>query len=66
MNIQLDLYVLLPELILAIGAMALLLIGAVRGDRSAGTLTILSVILIAVSAMCRWFCPTAPRSTAPS
>ena len=50
MNIQHDLYVLLPELILAIGAMALLLIGAVRGDRSAGTLTILSVILIAVSA----------------
>jgi NADH-quinone oxidoreductase subunit N len=50
MNIQADLYVLLPELILAIGAMALLLIGAVRGDKSANTLTILAVILIAVSA----------------
>ena len=50
MSIQNDLTVLLPELILAIGAMALLLIGAVRGDRSAGTLTILSVVLIAASA----------------
>jgi NADH-quinone oxidoreductase subunit N len=49
-NIQADLYVLLPELILAVGAMALLLIGAVRGDKSANTLTILSVVLIAVSA----------------
>jgi NADH-quinone oxidoreductase subunit N len=49
-NIQADLYVLLPELILAIGAMALLLIGAVRGDKSAGALTILSVVLIAASA----------------
>src|SRR6202008_4664728 len=50
MSIQTDLYVLLPELILAVGAMALLLVGAVRGDRSAGELTILSVILIAASA----------------
>jgi len=50
MSIQTDLYVLLPELILAVGAMALLLVGAVRGDRSAGALTILSVILIAASA----------------
>jgi NADH-quinone oxidoreductase subunit N len=49
-NIQADLYVLLPELILAVGAMVLLLIGAVRGDRSANTLTILSVLLIAASA----------------
>jgi NADH-quinone oxidoreductase subunit N len=49
-NIQNDLYVLLPELILAVGAMALLLIGAVRGDRSANTLTILAVFLIAASA----------------
>ena len=50
MNIQNDLYVLLPELILAVGAMALLLIGAVRGDRSANTLTILAVLLIGASA----------------
>ena len=50
MNIQNDLYVLLPELILAAGAMVLLLIGAVRGDRSANTLTILAVLLIGASA----------------
>jgi NADH-quinone oxidoreductase subunit N len=50
MSIQSDLYVLLPEVILAVGAMALLLVGAVRGDKSAGTLTILSVVLIAASA----------------
>jgi NADH-quinone oxidoreductase subunit N len=49
-NIQADLYVLLPELILAVGALALLLIGAVRGDRSANTLTILAVLLIGASA----------------
>jgi len=49
-SIQNDLYVLLPELILAVGAMALLLVGAVRGDKSAGTLTMLSVVLIAASA----------------
>ena len=50
MNIQSDIYVLLPELILAIGAMVLLLIGAVRGDKSANALTIISVLLIAASA----------------
>jgi NADH-quinone oxidoreductase subunit N len=50
MSIQADLVVLLPELILAVGAMALLLIGAFRGDKSANLLTILSVVLIAVSA----------------
>jgi NADH-quinone oxidoreductase subunit N len=49
-NIQADLYVLAPELILAIGGLALLLIGAVAGNKSAGTLTILSVILVAASA----------------
>ena len=34
-NLQTDLLVLLPELILAIGAMALLLIGAIGGEKSA-------------------------------
>jgi NADH-quinone oxidoreductase subunit N len=49
-SIQNDLYVLLPELILAAGAMVLLMIGAFRGDRSANTLTMLAVVLIAASA----------------
>ena len=35
MNLQADLLVLLPELILAIGAMALLLIGAIGGEKTA-------------------------------
>ena len=50
MNIQNDLYVLMPELILAIGAMVLLIVGAVRGDKSANVLTIVSVFLIGASA----------------
>jgi len=50
MTIQHDLYVLLPELILAAGAMVLLLVGAVRGDRSANALTIMAVLLIGASA----------------
>jgi NADH-quinone oxidoreductase subunit N len=50
MNIQNDLYVLMPELILAIGALVLLVIGAVRGDKSANVLTIVSVFLIGASA----------------
>jgi len=49
-NIQNDLYVLMPELILAIGAMVLLIVGAVRGDKSANVLTIVSVFLIGASA----------------
>ncbi len=50
MNIQADLYVLSPELILAVGAMVLLLVGAVRGDKSTGLLCWLSVALILASA----------------
>ena len=72
MNIQADLYVLAPELILAIGALALLLIGAVAGNKSAGTLTILSVILVAaasrepaafaIAALRRWWQRGVPRA----
>ncbi len=45
-----DLYTLLPELILAVGAMVLLLVGAVRGNQSTKLISILSVLLIAASA----------------
>jgi NADH-quinone oxidoreductase subunit N len=45
-----DLYTLLPELILAVGAMVLLLVGAVRGEGSSKLISILSVLLIAASA----------------
>ena len=50
MNIQADLYVLSPELILAIGALVLLLVGAMRGDKSMGLLCWLSIALIVASA----------------
>jgi len=50
MNIQADLIVVLPELILAVSALALLLVGAVLGDKSTGLISILCVVAIAVSA----------------
>jgi NADH-quinone oxidoreductase subunit N len=50
MNIQADLYVLSPELILAVGALVLLIVGALRGDRSTGTISWLSIALIVASA----------------
>ncbi len=50
MNIQADLYVLSPELILAVGALVLLLVGAMRGDKSTGLLCWLSIALIVASA----------------
>ncbi len=56
-----DLMTLLPELILAVGAMVLLLIGAVRGDRSTPLLSILAALLIAASA---YFSFVGPNATA--
>ncbi len=50
MTLQHDLIVLLPELILGVGALVLLLIGAVRGDRSANLLSILAVLVVVASA----------------
>jgi NADH-quinone oxidoreductase subunit N len=54
-----DLMTLLPELILAGGAMVLLLIGAVRGNQSTGFLSILAAILIGVSAYVSFVGPDA-------
>src|ERR1700722_17377530 len=45
-----DLMTLLPELILAVGAMVLLLVGAVLGNGSTRLLSILAALLVAVSA----------------
>ena len=50
MTIQADLAALLPELILAVGAMAALLIGAVRGDKASKQLSGLMVLLMSVAA----------------
>jgi NADH-quinone oxidoreductase subunit N len=60
-NIQHDLLTLLPELILAVGAMAALLIGAVRGDKATKFLSGLIVLLMAVAA---YFMLAAPDATA--
>jgi len=56
-----DLMTLLPELILAVGAMALLLLGAWRGNQSTPTITILAALLVALSA---YFSFVGPDATA--
>ena len=46
MNLQADLIVLLPELMLAVGAMVLLLVGVFGGDRSTGIVSWLAITLM--------------------
>jgi len=48
-NLQADLLVLLPELILAIGAMALLLFGAISGEKSAPAVSWGAIALLAAA-----------------
>ncbi len=48
--IEADLHLLLPELILIVSAMALLMVGVFRGDKSLGLLSVLSVLAMAASA----------------
>ncbi|HEY5338341.1 MAG TPA: NADH-quinone oxidoreductase subunit NuoN [Rhizomicrobium sp.] len=52
MNISANLAVLAPELILAIGAMVLLLFGAIRGEKGIGLVSMLAIIVLAGAA---WF-----------
>ena len=61
MTIGSDLIVLVPELILAVGAMAALLIGAFWGDKSTKALSGLVVVVMAVAA---YFAVTALDATA--
>ncbi|HEX4272567.1 MAG TPA: hypothetical protein VHZ32_14320, partial [Rhizomicrobium sp.] len=49
MTLQTDLLVLLPELILAIGAMALLLTGAIGGEKTASAISWGAIALLLVS-----------------
>ena len=49
MTLQTDLIVLLPELILAVGAMALLLAGAIGGEKTAPAISWGAILLFAVS-----------------
>ena len=60
MNIRHDLLTLLPELILAVGAMAALLIGAVRGDKAT---KFLSGLIVAMMAVAAYFVLTAPDAS---
>jgi NADH-quinone oxidoreductase subunit N len=48
-TLQTDLFVLLPELILAIGAMALLLTGAIGGEKTAGLINWGAIVLLLAS-----------------
>ena len=50
-----------PELILAVGAMALLMLGVFIGEKSARLITMLSVVLLIVSAL--WLILVAPNGT---
>ena len=49
MTLQADLLVLLPELVLAVGAMALLLTGAIGGEKTAPIISWAAIVLLAVS-----------------
>ena len=49
MNIQFDVLVMLPELILAIGAMALLLVGAIGGEKTAPIVSGAAIALLVAS-----------------
>jgi len=49
MNIEFDILVMLPELILAIGAMVLLLAGAIGGEKTAPVISWAAILLLAAS-----------------
>ena len=49
MNLQADLLVLMPELILAIGAMALLLAGAIGGEKTAPAINWAAILLLGLA-----------------
>ena len=63
MNISANIAVLAPELILAIGAMALLLFGAIRGEKGIQLVSVLAIIVLAAAA---WFVasPVTPAARA--
>lgn len=59
MTLQADLMVLLPELVLAVGAMALLLIGAISGEKTAPAISFGAIALfIAAGAEAIWAVPS--------
>ena len=48
MNISADVMLMLPELLLAIGAMALLLTGAIAGEKAAPAISLAAILLLLV------------------
>ncbi|MBS0276282.1 MAG: NADH-quinone oxidoreductase subunit NuoN, partial [Proteobacteria bacterium] len=52
MTISANLAILAPELIVAVGAMALLLFGAIRGEKGIGLVSVLATVVMAIAA---WF-----------
>jgi NADH-quinone oxidoreductase subunit N len=57
MDLNLALGVALPEVILAAGALLLLVVGAVRGDKAAGLVAVLSGVVLVASAAAAAFAP---------
>jgi NADH-quinone oxidoreductase subunit N len=53
----------LPELVLALGAMALLLVGAYRGQRTTRIVTLLSICLLVLVGALEWSLPAGKVST---
>lgn len=47
-----------PELLLAVGAMALLLFGALRGDRVSGVVTLLALVLLIAASIAELYLPS--------
>jgi NADH-quinone oxidoreductase subunit N len=53
-----DIYPVLPELVLVVGAMTLLMVGAFRGERAAGAINWLSILLlVAAGGILAWLPP---------
>jgi NADH-quinone oxidoreductase subunit N len=53
----------LPELVLAIGAMVLLMVGAYRGQRTVGTVTVLAAVLLVVTGLVVLWLPAGKLAT---
>jgi NADH-quinone oxidoreductase subunit N len=53
----------LPEIVLAVGAMALLMVGAYRGIRSTGLITVLSLVLLVVVGVLELTLPAGRQTT---
>jgi NADH-quinone oxidoreductase subunit N len=53
----------LPELVLAAGAMALLMVGAYRGVRTTGLITVLALVLLAIVGVLELTLPAGKQTT---